>query len=465
MALKSVDPDGLYPQQRKAIDAMFKWYGSDQLEFTLGGYAGTGKTHVVSTFIKLIGKGANACITAPTHKALRVVEKQVGIKGKTLHSLHGLRMNVDLLNFDIENPQFDPMGTPHIQNFKLVVVDEASMVNSHLFTLTRRNSIIYKTKILYVGDPLQLPPIRETNSKAFTDVPNYFNLTDIIRQSSDNDMLELFIMLRDDIINKTNNCVSHLIQARNKKISKNYKVLSLEPYTTKLLEYFNHEAFTADLDYIRQACFSRMAVADWNHKIRHTLIQDDKELVNINDIFTAYANQIDDNKNPILKNSDDYILEDIDKYVNDVGISTFAVNMTNVYDKKMSPKLLILNHNDKSSVTKFLDLLNYFHYRAKYQGVPGGFKNYYKFKDSILIMRNLALNERNKYKTVSKDIDYGYALTIHKLQGSTMKNIAVDLYDIIYPSRNTSFVNDIDQRNRLLYVALSRATDNAIIRY
>lgn len=470
MKARAIDPDGLYPQQRQAMTAMFKWFESNDLEFTLGGYAGTGKTHVVSTFIKLIGKSANACITAPTHKALRVVEKQVGIKGKTLHSLHGLRMNVDLLNFDIENPQFDPMGTAHIQNFKLVIVDEASMVNSHLFNLNRKNALLYKTKILYVGDPLQLPPIERNNpdvqkGKAFTDVSNFFYLTDIVRQSSDNDMLELFIMLRDDIMNRTNNCITHLVRARDKKVGKNYKVLSLNPYTETLLDYFNKEAFTKDIDYIRQACFSRAAVADWNHAIRHTIIKDDAELVNINDIFTAYANQIDDNKNPILRNSDDYILDDIDKYVNDVGISTFAVNLTNVSDHKMSPKLLILNHNDSTSVTTFLSLLNYLHYKAKYQGVPGGFRNYYKFKDSILIMKNLVLNESNKYKIVHKDIDYGYALTIHKLQGSTMTNIAVDLYDIIYPKKGSSFVNNIDQRNRLLYVALSRATDNAIIRY
>ena len=105
---------------------------SPSLEFTLAGHAGTGKTHVISTILKSAGKKLNFCVTAPTHKALHEIEKRIGVKGKTLHSLHGLRMNVDLINFDITNPQFDTLGMKHIQNYDLVVSDEASMINKGL---------------------------------------------------------------------------------------------------------------------------------------------------------------------------------------------------------------------------------------------------------------------------------------------------------------------------------------------
>ena len=461
----ALDADGLFPQQREAMTEMLKWFNSPNLEFTLRGYAGTGKTHVISTFIKQIGKHANVCITAPTHKALRVVEKQVGVKGKTLHSLHGLRMNVDLLNFDINNPQFDPTGTPYIQNYKLIIIDESSMVNSGLFELNRLNSIKYNTKLLYVGDPLQLPPVNEAVGKAFSDVDCGFNLTDIIRQDDDNDMLLLFAMLRDDIINATSNCVSYLIKSKDKQVGKNYKVLKYGTYHDEILEYFASPDFTANIDYIRQACFTRDAVGKWNQDIRKKIIYHDDEIVSINDIFTAYSNQIDSFKMPIIRNSDDYILDDVDKYVDDLGIGTYAVNLINVSDGNRSPKLLILNHTNLPSVAKITSLLNHLHYQAAIKRVPNGFRNYYKFKNSILLMKDITLSENNKFKIVTKDIDYGYALTIHKLQGSTMKNVGVDLYDILYPSKNPNFVTDVDTRNRLLYVALSRATDNALIRY
>lgn len=463
--LKPKDADGLFPQQRQAINKLVEWYNSDSLEFTLSGYAGTGKTHVLSTFLKMISKRALCCVTAPTHKALHVIERQVGLKGKTLHSLHGLRMNVDLLNFDIENPQFDPLGIKHIQNYKLVAIDEGSMVNSGLFELTREAASFFKTKILYVGDPLQLPPVNELVGKVFTDVKDRFNLTDIVRQDKDNDLVELFAMLRDDIVNRTSNCITHLIMSRDKEVAKDYKVLSRNAYSKEIIKYFSDEAYTRDIDYIRQACFTRAATTRWNSYIRAHIIGQDLDLLTIHDVLTAYTNQVDTFKTPIISNSDDYILLDIDKYVDNFGIATFSVNLQNTIDSKRSPKLLILDHTKPEGVTKMLQLLNYLHYEAAIKRIPGGFKKYYNFKNSILLMQPLTLNEANNNKIVAKDLDYAYGLTIHKLQGSTIKNVAVDLRDIVYPTGNVNKPSDVDTRNRLLYVALSRASNNAIIHY
>lgn len=459
------DVDGLFPQQRQAVSALVDWFNSDSLEFTLSGYAGTGKTFVISTFLKTINKRVLSCVTAPTHKALHVVERQVGIKGKTLHSLHGLRLNVDLTNFDIENPQFDPLGVAHIQNYKVVVIDEASMINSDLFELTRDASTLYKTKIVYVGDPLQLPPVNELVGRAFTDVKDRFSLTDIVRQDKDHDLIELFAMLRDDILNKTSNCITHLILSRNKDVAKDYKVLDKALYSKEIVKYFTSSEYTTNIDYIRQACYTRDATYRWNSYIRSHVVGNDVGILTIHDILTAYTNQVDSFKTSIISNSDDYILLDIDKYVDNFGISTFSVNLQNVTDSKKSPKLLILDHSVPTGVEKMKQILNYLHYEAAIKNIPGGFKKYYNFKNSILTMINIELSEKNNKKIVSKDLDYAYALTIHKLQGSTIKNVGVDLYDIVYPTKNVSRPNDVDTRNRLLYVALSRATDKAIICY
>jgi exodeoxyribonuclease-5 len=465
IALRPKDADGLFPQQREAITKLTEWFASDTIEFILKGYAGTGKTHVISTFLKIISKRALCCVTAPTHKALHVIERQVGVKGKTLHSLHGLRMNVDLLNFDIENPQFDPLGIQHIQNYKLVVIDEASMINADLFDFTREACIRYKTKVIYVGDPLQLPPVNEMVGKAFTDVREGFNLTEIIRQDKDHDLVELFVMLRDDIINRTNNCITHLIMSRDRKVAEDYQVLSKVNYNKEIIKYFGDEKYTQNIDYIRQACYTRNAATRWNNYIRAHIIGHDVEILTIHDVLTAYTNQVDTFKTPIISNSDDYILLDIDKYVDNFGISTYSVNLQNVIDRKRSPKLLILDYTNPVGVEKMTQLLNFLHHEAAIKRIPGGFKKYYNFKNSILLMKSIELSEANNKKIVVKDIDYAYALTIHKLQGSTIENVAVDLRDIIYPTENVNRPNDVDTRNRLLYVALSRATNHAIIHY
>lgn len=461
--LKTIDVDGLYPQQRKCVTAMTDWYNSPSLEFTLKGYAGTGKTHAISVFLKTIGAKINYCVTAPTHKALHVIEKTIKVKGKTLHSLHGLRLNVDLINFNIENPQFDPSGTPHIQNYRLIVIDEASMINSGLFELNRYASKLYKTKVLYVGDPLQLPPVNETVGKVFTDVTDSFELTDILRQGKDHDLLELFTLLRDDIINGRSNCITHLIKSKDKHISNDYGVFG-NTYGEEIVKKFTSPEFTKDIDYIREGSFTRNNVAKWNSYIRQHVIGSDEQLT-IHDMLTAYTNQVDSLKVPIITNSEDYIMYDIDRYVDNLSISTFAVNLQSVYNTRIGSKLLIADHTDENSFEKIKSVLNHLHYLAYIKKVPKGFRNYFNFKDRILLMKDIVLNKDNNEKKVSKDIDYGYALTIHKLQGSTMRNIAIDLHNIVYPTGNPNVFTDVDTRNRLLYVGLSRASEHAIIHY
>ena len=197
------DYSQLYPGQQQAIDKLSDWYFSNELECTVEGPAGCGKSYIIRYFLdNIVDKSYT--VTAPTHKALRVLESMVGRKGMTLHSLHGLKPNIDLQNFDIENPQFDPLNPSKIQNYNLVVIDECSMINKDLFQLNRNRATTYNVKILYVGDSLQLPPVNEEISLTFATVKNKVVLTDIVRQEEGNPLLELFSLLRDDIKNQLN---------------------------------------------------------------------------------------------------------------------------------------------------------------------------------------------------------------------------------------------------------------------
>lgn len=69
------DYSQLYPGQQQAIDKLSDWYFSNELECTLEGYAGTGKTYILRYFLdNIVNKSYT--VTAPTHKALRVLESQ-----------------------------------------------------------------------------------------------------------------------------------------------------------------------------------------------------------------------------------------------------------------------------------------------------------------------------------------------------------------------------------------------------
>jgi ATP-dependent exoDNAse (exonuclease V) alpha subunit len=72
---------------------------------------------------------------------------------------------------------------------------------------------------------------------------------------------------------------------------------------------------------------------------------------------------------------------------------------------------------------------------------------------------------------MKKEIYYGYGLTVHKMQGSTIKNIILDAEDICYVAHDHSRprVNYADNkgvislRNRLLYTGLTRVENIAHI--
>jgi tRNA A37 threonylcarbamoyladenosine biosynthesis protein TsaE len=189
MSLQIAKTNQLYPQQQEAIQFLNNFIKSDDLLAVLSGYAGTGKTHLLKHFLNSEFKGT-CCVTAPTHKAVRVIENVLFKKGKTLHSLLGLRLNTDLDNFDISNPQYDPNGNDYLKNYNLIIIDECSQINKSLYTLITNKSREYKVKILFVGDFCQLPPVKEEISVT-AKVEKKFELTEIIRQKEGNPLLIL----------------------------------------------------------------------------------------------------------------------------------------------------------------------------------------------------------------------------------------------------------------------------------
>ena len=70
-------------QQEDAINAIWQWWQSSSITFTLSGYAGTGKTFIMRHLVRYLIT-EKVCVTAPTHKALRVLENSSGRKGMML---------------------------------------------------------------------------------------------------------------------------------------------------------------------------------------------------------------------------------------------------------------------------------------------------------------------------------------------------------------------------------------------
>jgi len=115
------------------------------------GGAGTGKTTVVKGILqnikKVFGKHSEILLCAPTGKAAQRMSEATSLEARTIHSL--LKFNPDKGFMEADIPQ----------DTKVIVIDEASMVDSSLMYKILEN-VPLETKIIFVGDIQQVLPVK-----------------------------------------------------------------------------------------------------------------------------------------------------------------------------------------------------------------------------------------------------------------------------------------------------------------
>ena len=89
----------------------------------------------------------------------------------------------------------------------------------------------------------------------------------------------------------------------------------------------------------------------------------------------------------------------------------------------------------------------------KYSKATSLWKQYYQLTKSFATHKDIYFDNR---VIKSKTFDYGYASTLHKIQGSSLNEVFVDMKDVL-TCRN------LDVLRQMQYVALSRTKNNAYI--
>lgn len=466
--------EGLTNQQEHAVTAISDFLKQpNEFLFVLKGYAGTGKTYCIKYLLNHIIR-TTVCCTAPTHAAARVIEKATGKTSKTLQSLLGLRPNTDLVNYDIANPQFDPKGTERIKDYAIVIVDECSQINASLFTLISNRAYNFKTKIIFMGDECQLPPINERVSNSFK-IKNQYQLTDIVRQSKEHPLHPLFETLRYDILHNTKTFIDYIKfnkKAINTITNEGFEILNREDFLTYLIKYMQHENFEKNLSYCRYTAYTNENIRLTNKLIRKILVGEQAPTLHNNDLLLGYTTLVDENMYPIITNSDTYVISAITDYTNDFDLKTFGVNLINTNTLEQTRILEIIDHNDISTYNRYKQILNTLHNHAVSANAAtrsAKWQNYYKFKSAHLSLIDFQVG--NTY--AKKDIDYGYGMTTYKIQGATINNMFINLPNMIYYNGNPATpIKDtarnphaIEFMNKQIYTALSRTKDRAFILY
>ena len=138
--------------QKIALDNMIAWSTNNVWRHTLNGAAGTGKTTILKEFLNRVTIPRHRiAVSAPTHKAKKVVQDATNVRSFTIQKLLGLRPNVEMDDFNPHKPVFLPTAEEAIGDFKIVIIDEASMINKAAFELIEKRAKHHNTKILFVG--------------------------------------------------------------------------------------------------------------------------------------------------------------------------------------------------------------------------------------------------------------------------------------------------------------------------
>ncbi len=189
----------LTADQQQAQNLIAEWFfHTEDLQFVLAGYAGTGKTFLINHVVKnVLGleAGVEAAFVSPTGKAATVLA-QGGTVAGTVHGLIYIR-NEDELEVDEDGEVIASVRKLSFtkreridEKIRLIIVDEASMVGEEML----RDLLSFGVKCLFCGDHAQLPPV---NGDCFLMQRPDFVLTEIVRQAAGDPIIQVATMARE----------------------------------------------------------------------------------------------------------------------------------------------------------------------------------------------------------------------------------------------------------------------------
>lgn len=470
-------PFSLNDQQKSALYELEKFIEDYGTEITLSGYAGTGKSTIIGIFSKWldhrIGRG-NVVYTAPTHRA-NVITKQNNPNANvyTLSALFGFTPDTDEAmereSLDLRELEFRAKNQVKYEPGQLIIIDEASMVQDGLYEYIQKIVAKDGVSVIYVGDSAQLRPVKSDHiSKVFTSdgVPQ-ITLTKVER-TGDNPILKEATRLRrgeglsyqTDINDKGQGV---LYTSNDTVINENLK------------QIISSEEFNADPLHFRVITATNAAAATYNSKIRSLRYGKFAKPFVKGDILMGYSNKLRKPDGSYrLINSMDYIVQNVRdttvKFKTDKGdieFKAFKLSIRPTGSTIMDDfQITVIDKNEPDS--KLFEIVEYKDRLWRMAKEAKQDKQISKYRDLVQMAFNID-NELNITKNlednqgrlkIRKAIDYGYAQTVWKSQGSTYSKVLILSNEI----DTFGYGRDVMQlRNELRYVAVSRAKNFVII--
>lgn len=422
----------------------------------LKGYAGTGKTYLVGKFIQwlVFTLKQQVLVTAPTNKAVKVLRNASpfgeggAVRFCTIHSALGLKENIDYNGKVTFQP--DRFAEVPISSYKLLLVDEVSMLGDDLFKEielhTQRGLLV-----ILIGDPRQIPPVGQRDTVAFSADRKQelgietAELTQIVRQSAGNPIIQLTQAVRDRINYKgTYNEIyaGEVLDSPEGPLGVRYVSLSSEPdqeYLEALIgELFTGEAFQLDADHAKIIAWRNNTVDTFNSLVRSLLYGEEARKLEIGDKLIADKPIIQHERTVFATNAE-FVVVGYDVKKMRVGLRELEY-----YDAEVEAlgddgeayrvRIPIIHENGEEAFKEAAEerKKHALSQPPKSSNAKQAWISYYRFFETFAAVK------------------YNYAITAHKSQGSTYQNVIVAEYDI-----NANIT--VQERNRIKYTAFSRA--------
>lgn len=434
----------LTAQQNKVFEQIKAFLNSDASVFVLRGYAGTGKTTMVKEVARYISQSRQLTMMAPTGRAARVLFAKTGYKATTIHkAIYEKAHLVPKRVKDVAESEFKfvfPIRKSDKEGDIVAIVDEASMVCSRkiehelfiygtdnlmddLLTYVRPN---FGGKVIFVGDPAQLPPVGESVSSALS--TEYFRekglkvveaeLTEVLRQKGDSIILKNAMMIRD-LLNK---------DKRNQLVFEEQKDdVETVPPEQFLDKYIDYRKVSEKHDSVI-ICYSNKSASRYNRDIRKALYGEDVPL-RVNDILLITQNNYRLNRMngefvPVLsvgartqQSAPVYIQRGGAKQRIIITLNFVQVTVTDGDGNEMLCMLLEdLLTSDKATISIDENRALYINFCMRHPELKPGTG---AFAEALL---------SDEYYNAIR-AKYGYAVTGHKCQGGEWDKVFVDYTD------------------------------------
>ncbi len=419
--------------------------------FLIRGYAGTGKTTIVSSLVKTLPYlKKKSVLLAPTGRAAKVLSEYSGVRAYTIHKKI-YRINTSNDGHTLLTLQLN------LHKNTIFIIDEASMIadssNIGSMGLFSSRSLLedlilyvnsgYKCNLILIGDTAQLPPVGTIISPALD--KNYLKtafrlsvteheLTQVVRQANESGILFNATKIRENILKENFNPPFFKLDGFHdiEKISGN-----------ELEEILNTSYSEFEKENIVIVCRSNKRANLFNQEIRRRVLYQENE-ISAGDFIMIVKNNYywlpEDSVAGFIANGDIVEILKIGKTEEIYGYR-FA---------NLSIRLIDYPEEKDIEVKILLDTL-------KLETPSLTYNDYKKLWNEIILDFEDIPSKRERFQKVKNSpylnalqVKFAYALTCHKTQGGQWDNVFVDQGYLTKDMINTEFL-------RWLYTATTRA--------